>query len=370
MKKRILIIIGTRPEAIKMAPVIHSLCSETTIETLLCSTGQHKQMLQSVLDVFSLTVDVDLDLMIENQGLVPLASKMFDALQMVFTSYSPDLILVHGDTLTTLAGALVAYYNKTPVMHVEAGLRTNDLYSPWPEEGNRRLVGSIASFHFAPTEAAAQNLVNEGVDSSKMMVTGNTVIDALLMARDFLSREIHDLDSLSEARHIILVTSHRRENLGEGFINVCKSINKIARRDDVHIVFPLHLNPNIRQAADKYIDKRENISLIEPMDYKEFVKTMMKAKLILTDSGGIQEEAPSLNKPVLILRDTSERPEIIASGAGRLVGTDTGKIVSAVTELLDDTKAYESMINKENPYGDGHASVRIKKHILKYLETK
>lgn len=352
-----------------MAPVIRALRKEPLIDTVLCSTGQHREMFKSVLDTFSLTVDVNLNVMVDGQSLVSLAGRMFQALDDVFKVRKPDLVLVHGDTATTLAGALVSYYTRIPIMHVEAGLRTKDLYSPWPEEGNRRITGTIANFHFAPTLEAAMNLKNEGIDDSQVMVTGNTVIDALLMTRDALANRSSNSNAKESDSNLILVTCHRRENLGANFKSICRAINLIAKREDVSIVFPLHLNPLVRDQAYEYIEKADNVSLIEPLEYQEFVHLMLSAKIILTDSGGIQEEAPSINKPVLVLRDTTERPEVIDIGAGLLVGTDTKAIVTAVNKLLDDQKAYNAMINKVNPYGDGLAAERIASHVLDYLEV-
>lgn len=367
MKFKTLCIFGTRPEAIKMSPLIQQLENNAFIQNRICVTGQHKQMLDSVLHLFKIVPDFNLQVMTENQNLNTLTAKILTGLDDVYSAWLPDFILVHGDTTTTLAASLSAYYNQIPVFHIEAGLRTGNIYSPWPEEINRKLTASIASLHFAPTPWAQKNLLKEGIDSQNIFVTGNTGIDALLQ----ISKKIDSSPGLSEALHkqfsflndkrkFILVTGHRRENFGEGFRNICKSLALIADLyPHVDIVYPVHLNPRVQAPVYELLAAFENIYLIPPSDYLSFIYLMKKCYLILTDSGGIQEEAPSLGKPVLVMRDNTERPEAIDAGTVLLVGTDTKKIVHNVIRLLTDTEHYKKMITAKNPYGEGDAAEKI-----------
>lgn len=359
---RVLTVFGTRPEAIKMAPVVRALDAEPGFESRVCVTAQHREMLDQVLELFDIRPDVDLDLMRPGQDLADITTSVLSELGPVMQSEKPDLVLVHGDTTTTFAAALAAYYQRIPVGHVEAGLRTGDKYSPWPEEMNRRLAGAIATHHFAPTHRAQQNLVSEGMDPAAITVTGNTVIDALL---DVVEKARADDSLLGEypfgrgSRRLILVTGHRRENFGDGFENICRGLAELANREDVEIVYPVHLNPNVQRPVHEILTGRNNIHLIEPLDYLPFVALMDRAHLIITDSGGVQEEAPSLGKPVLVMRDTTERPEAVDAGTVRLVGADRRRIVFEASRLLDDTDAYNSMSRAHNPYGDGQAARRI-----------
>jgi len=363
---RVLMVIGTRPEAIKMAPVIRALAAEETISGRVCVTAQHRQMLDQVLQLFAIRPDYDLDLMQPNQDLTDLTAEVLIGLRPVLQDCNPDLVLVQGDTITTWAAALVAYYQRIPVGHVEAGLRTGNIYAPWPEEMNRHLTTSLAELHFAPTERARLNLLREGVKDTSITVTGNTVIDALL---DVVQRLRTDsalrhrveapFDFLDPARRLILVTGHRRENFGTGFERICRALATLARRPDVQILYPVHLNPNVQGPVRHLLGGTDNIHLIAPLDYLPFVALMDRAYLLLTDSGGIQEEAPALGKPVLVMRDTTERSEAIKAGTARLVGTDTSTIVAEVTKLLDDKQVYRAMSGAHNPYGDRHAAARI-----------
>jgi len=339
-------VIGTRPEAIKMAPVIRALAAEETISSRVCVTAQHRQMLDQVLQLFAIRPDYDLDLMQPNQDLTDLTAEMLIGLRPVLQDCTPDLVLVQGDTTTTWAAALVAYYQRIPVGHVETGLRTDNIYAPWPEEMNRRLTASLAELHFAPTERARLNLLREGVKDTSITVTGNTVIDALL---DVVQRLRTDstlrnqveapFDFLDPARRLILVTGHRRENFGAGLERICRALATLARRPDVQILYPVHLNPNVQDPVRRLLSGTDNIHLIAPLDYLSFVALMDRAYLLLTDSGGIQEEATALDKPVLVMRDATERPEAIKAGIARLVGTDTTTIVAEATKLLDDKQA-------------------------------
>ena len=364
---KVLTVFGTRPEAIKMAPLVHALAQDHEIESRLCVTAQHREMLDQVLRLFSLVPDYDLNIMRPGQGLTEITSRILDGLKTVFADFTPDVVLVHGDTTTTLAASLAAFYHRIPVGHVEAGLRTGDLYSPWPEEANRTLTGHLASYHFAPTERSKQNLLRENLPPSRIFVTGNTVIDALFWVRDrVLSDE--ELRNSMAARYpfldaqkkLLLVTGHRRESFGGGFERICDALAEIARlHPQLQIVYPVHLNPNVSEPVNRILRGIDNIILIEPQDYLPFVWLMDRAWLILTDSGGIQEEAPSLGKPVLVMRDATERPEAIDAGTVRLVGTDGAKIVSEVTRLLTDEAAWQTMSHAHNPYGDGLACQRI-----------
>jgi len=363
---RVLTVIGTRPEAIKMAPVVQALAAQETITSRVCVTAQHRQMLDQILRIFAIRPDYDLDLMQPDQGLTELTANVLTGLQPVLQDYEPDLVLVQGDTTTTWAAALVAYYQHIAVGHVEAGLRTGNRYAPWPEEMNRRLAGSLAELHFAPTEQARLNLLREGVDDDRIVVTGNTVIDALLevlrqlRTEPGIRREVESpFDFLDPARRLILVTSHRRESFGPGFERICWALATLARRPDVQILYPVHLNPNVQEPIRRLLDGVDNIHLSAPLDYLPFVALMARAHLLITDSGGIQEEAPALGKPVLVMRDTTERPEAVDAGTARLVGTDIATIVAEANKLLDDESAYRAMSGAHNPYGDGHAAARI-----------
>ena len=362
---KVLTVFGTRPEAIKMAPVVKSLAAADGIDARVCVTAQHREMLDQVLSLFKIVPDYDLDIMKAGQSLSEITSRVLSGLEPILKEFAPDIVLVHGDTTTTLAASLAAYYQRIDVGHVEAGLRTGNIYSPWPEELNRKAAGAITSLHFAPTNGSRQNLLREGVKDSTIHVTGNTVIDALyhvteMMGADAeLSRGLANTLSLPTGKRIILVTGHRRESFGDGFERICQALNQIADRDDVHIVYPLHLNPNVREPVERLLGARKNISLIPPQDYLPFVYLMNRAELILTDSGGVQEEAPSLGKPILVMRDTTERPEAVDAGTVKLVGTDTKLIVTELTRLLDDRQAYERMSVAHNPYGDGKATALI-----------
>ncbi|MGN0924325.1 non-hydrolyzing UDP-N-acetylglucosamine 2-epimerase [Ectopseudomonas mendocina] len=367
MVLKVLSVFGTRPEAIKMAPLALALQADSRFESKICVTGQHREMLDQVLALFKLSPDFDLGVMRPGQDLTDVTVAILAGLKSVFLNYKPDVILVHGDTSTTLAASLAAYYQRIPVAHVEAGLRTGNIYLPWPEEGNRRLVAALASMHFAPTDAARQNLLKEGISCANIVVTGNTVIDGLLKVVSALSGDSSLKQQLNEQfsfldlqRRMILVTGHRRESFGRGFENICQALSEVADIfPDVDIVYPVHLNPNVREPVNRLLAGIDNIHLIEPLDYLPFVYLMNRSYLILTDSGGIQEEAPSLGKPVLVMRDVTERPEAVAAGTVRLVGADTSAIVSNLRTLLTDQAAYQSMAYAHNPYGDGEACARI-----------
>lgn len=365
---KVLLVFGTRPEAIKMAPLALKLQQfDQTFETKVCVTGQHRQMLDQVLELFDLRPDFDLNLMKPRQTLSDITSGVLKGLEKVFEQWMPDLILVHGDTATTFAASLAAYYHKIKVGHVEAGLRTGDLYSPWPEEANRQLTGVLASYHFAPTQLSYNNLIKENVDPSHIVVTGNTVIDALLQVKQkveydqTLTNQFQkEFSFLDTDKRLILVTGHRRENFGQGFLNICKALGNLAKKyPDIQIVYPVHLNPNVQQPVNELLTDIPNIHLIAPQDYLPFVYLMNLSYLILTDSGGIQEEAPSLGKPVLVMRDTTERPEAVEAGTVRLVGTKTEDIEQSVSELLDDSSVYAKMTEAHNPYGNGTACQKI-----------
>lgn len=362
-----LCVFGTRPEAIKMAPLVLALTADERFDAKVCVTGQHREMLDQVLDLFAIKPDFDLSIMKPGQDLTDVSTAILHGMKSVFSEFKPDVVLVHGDTATTFAASLAAYYQQIPVAHVEAGLRTGNLYSPWPEEGNRKLTGALANLHFAPTETSQANLLAEGVRSEKIVVTGNTVIDALL---DVVKRLDQDealrakaaapASFLDPARKLILVTGHRRESFGGGFERICQALMEVAQQHpDVDIVYPVHLNPNVREPVNRLLSGIGNIHLIAPLDYLPFVHLMSRAYIILTDSGGIQEEAPSLGKPVLVMRDTTERPEAVAAGTVKLVGTDTSNIVRELNRLLVDHAAYRDMSYAHNPYGDGQACQRI-----------
>ena len=375
-----MLVFGTRPEAIKMAPLVKYLLQyPDEFQTTVVVTGQHRQMLDQVLELFDIKPDFDLDIMKANQDLTDVTTRILTGMRDVFSQERPDIVLVHGDTTTSMAAGMAAFYHQIPVGHVEAGLRTNNIMSPWPEEMNRRVTGRIASHHFAPTPLSKENLLKENVREESIAVTGNTVIDALKMVvnriktNPELSREIeaklketgYDPSRLdSGGRRLVLITGHRRENFGEGFLNICRAIKELTRRfPDVDFVYPMHLNPNvrrpIREIFGEELKSSENIFFIEPLEYLSFVYLMNKAEIILTDSGGIQEEAPGLGKPVLVMRDTTERPEAVEAGTVKLVGTDYGTIVDSVTGLLTDKDEAEQMRKAVNPYGDGHACERI-----------
>ncbi len=366
MKKKILIIFGTRPEAIKMAPVIKGLQKDNDFSTKICVTGQHREMLDQVLEIFKIVPDYDLNLMKDKQTLSSLTSSILMGLDPVIKSFSPDIILVHGDTSTTFAASLSAYFANVKVGHVEAGLRTGNLFSPWPEEGNRKLTGVLTNYHFAPTKLSQENLINEGVNTEHIYITGNTVIDSLIMAQKLINEETSlnkkfnkIFSFLDLSKKLILVTGHRRESFGEGFENICKALQTIAENDDLEILYPVHLNPNVQDPVNRLLSKSKNIFLIKPQDYLPFVYLMSRSFLILTDSGGIQEEAPSLGKPVLVMRDTTERPEAIKAGTVKLVGTDKEIICNEVEDLVNNKKSYAQMSQAHNPYGDGKATSRI-----------
>jgi UDP-N-acetylglucosamine 2-epimerase (non-hydrolysing) len=364
--KKILITFGTRPEAIKMAPVVAALKANSAFDVKVCVTAQHRQMLDQVLELFAIRPDFDLNLMQPGQDLTDITSNVLLGMRGVLRQWRPDWLLVHGDTTTTFAAALAAYYEKVAVGHVEAGLRTGDIYSPWPEEMNRRLAGAITTLHFAPTELARQNLLREGAAPKGIYVTGNTVIDALLEVaarikgdeglRERFSRQFDFLDA---GRRLILVTGHRRENFGQGFERICRALRVLGERNDLEIVYPVHLNPNVQEPVRRLLGEVSQVHLIEPLDYLPFVYLMDRSYLIITDSGGVQEEAPSLGKPVLVMRNTTERPEAVDAGTVKLVGTDETAIIREAARLLDDRPAYERMALAHNPYGDGRAGVRI-----------
>jgi UDP-N-acetylglucosamine 2-epimerase (non-hydrolysing) len=374
--KRILVVIGTRPEAIKMAPVILAFFDKVraglAIEVRVCVTAQHRQMLDQALSVFGISPDYDLDVMQAGQDLTDITGRVLQGLRAVLKVYRPNLVLVHGDTTTTFSAALAAFYEQVPVAHVEAGLRTGNISSPWPEEMNRRLTAALTEMHFAPTEQAKLNLLAEGVDKEKIWVTGNTVIDALHLVAEALDNsaaltaEMNRRFTYLDARErLILVTGHRRENFGEGFENICRALKVLARREKIRIVYPVHLNPNVQEPVSRILADNPRINLIEPLDYVPFVYLMRRAYLVVTDSGGIQEEAPSFGKPVLVMRETTERPEGVDAGTVRLVGTDSRIIEEEVSRLLDDEHAYMRMASAINPYGDGKAAQRIVAAIIK-----
>ena len=371
--KKVMLVFGTRPEAIKMAPLAKAFQADNEhFETVVCVTGQHREMLHQVLDIFQITPQYDLDIMQKGQDLYDVTSRVLLGMRPVLQKEQPDVVLVHGDTTTSMASALAAFYQQIPVGHVEAGLRTYDIYSPWPEEMNRQMTSRIATFHFAPTSLSRENLMKEGIEESHIYVTGNTVIDALHLMVKQLCIDWHQ----PQPRKSVLITGHRRENFGEGFLHVCQAIKALAQKyPKVDFIYPVHPNPNVRKAILEVFGLNEvaqtlqlneldgsslsNLKFVEPLDYVEFVTMMAKSTLVLTDSGGIQEEAPGLGKPVLVMRDTTERPEAVDAGTVRLVGTDKQKIVDEVSRLLDDDDWYHQMSHAVNPYGDGHACQRI-----------
>lgn len=384
--KKVMLVFGTRPEAIKMAPLVKKFQEYSDFQILVCVTAQHREMLDQVLDIFDIKPDYDLNIMKQGQDLYDITSRVMLGLRDVFNESNPDIVLVHGDTTTSMAAALAAFYKQIPVAHIEAGLRTNDIYSPWPEEMNRRMTGRIATYHFAPTELSRQNLLKENVDDKNIIITGNTVIDALFMVVDKIKNDTALAETLKNniknngydverQKKLVLITGHRRENFGEGFKNICCAIRDLSiKYPEVDFVYPMHLNPNVRKPISEIfgIDVKNkthdnqfspNTFFIEPLDYLNFVFLMEKANIILTDSGGIQEEAPSLGKPVLVMRNNTERPEALDAGTVKLVGTDYNKIVNEVSQLLDNEDYYNEMSHAVNPYGDGLACERIVKNL-------
>ena len=369
--KKVLLVFGTRPEAIKMAPLVKELQKDkVNFDTKVCVTAQHREMLDQVLELFQIIPDYDLNTMKPGQDLYEVTSNILIKIKPILEDFDPDLVLVHGDTATTFATSLAAYYQKIKIGHIEAGLRTGNLHSPWPEEGNRRLTGALTDYHFSPTDTSRKNLLNEGVNNASIFVTGNTVIDALQLVVNRINNDktlklkientiiqsgFKALDS-----KFILVTGHRRENFGQGFLNICEALKVLAENNlDINILYPVHLNPNVRKPVQELLSNIGNIKLVEPFQYEEFIYLMSKTYLILTDSGGIQEEAPSLGKPVLVMRDTTERPEAVKAGTVKLVGSNKDNIVKEVQYLLSNADAYQSMSRSHNPYGDGNASNKI-----------
>ena len=377
--KRVMLVFGTRPEAIKMAPLVQELRKHPDqYETLVCVTGQHREMLDQVMNIFGIVPDYDLNIMKPGQDLYDVTARILSGMRDILTRTQPDVLLVHGDTTTSMAVALAAFYQQIPVGHVEAGLRTHNIYSPWPEEMNRQITGRIATYHFSPTPFSRENLLREGIDKSRILVTGNTVIDALYAVVNKIKGDVplqfslekelkvagYDTGRLAaeEGRRLVLITGHRRENFGDGFLHICKAIRTLSEKYlDVDFVYPMHLNPNVRKPIKEVFgeNRQSNLFFIEPLEYLSFVYLMEKSHIVLTDSGGIQEEAPGLGKPVLVMRNTTERPEALGAGTVKLVGTDYDKIVSEVSSLLDNTEYYKRMSLAVNPYGDGHACRRI-----------
>ncbi len=381
--KRVMLVFGTRPEAIKMAPLVQEFRKHPDqYETLVCVTGQHREMLDQVLNIFGIVPDYDLNIMKPGQDLYDVTARILSGMRDVLSEVKPEIVLVHGDTTTSMAVALAAFYRQIPVGHVEAGLRTHNIYSPWPEEMNRQITGRIATHHFSPTPLSRENLLREGIDKSRILVTGNTVIDALYAVVNKIKNDVplqlslgeelkaagYDTGRLAaeEGRHLVLITGHRRENFGDGFLHICQAIKTLSEKyPNVDFVYPMHLNPNVRKPIKEVFgeNRQSNLFFIEPLEYLSFVYLMEKSHIVLTDSGGIQEEAPGLGKPVLVMRDTTERPEALVTGTVKLVGTDYDKIVSEVSSLLDDTECYKRMSQAVNPYGDGKACERIVEYI-------
>lgn len=364
--KKVMVVFGTRPEAIKMAPVVKACKACPELDVKVCVTAQHRQMLDQVMEIFKLKADFDLNVMAPNQTLGDVTCKVLKGMEGIFEQWKPDMILVQGDTTTVMAAALAAFYHKIEVGHVEAGLRTGNIYSPWPEEMNRLLAGCMATQHYAPTPRSRDNLLRESKDPSTVFVTGNTVIDALYEAVAIMDADTALAEKLAaqflfldESKRLVLVTGHRRENFGDGFINICNAIARVAAREDVQVVYPMHMNPNVRKPVTEILGALDNVHLIEPLDYLSFLYMMRRSYLIMTDSGGVQEEAPSLGKPVIVMRDTTERPEAVDAGTVLLVGTETDAMASAAERLLDDAAFYDKMAHSVNPYGDGKASRRI-----------
>ena len=382
-KIKVMTVFGTRPEAIKMAPLVKELKSRPEIEQITCVTAQHRQMLDQVLETFHIVPEYDLDIMKQGQDLYDVTARVLTGMRDVLKEVKPDVVLVHGDTTTSTAAALAAFYQQIPVGHVEAGLRTHNIYSPWPEEMNRLLTGRLATYHFSPTPLSRNNLIKESVDDRNIIITGNTVIDALYWVvdkiknnkeldnelEDILSKAGYDVNRLNNGKKLVLITGHRRENFGDGFINMCTAIKDLTvKYPDLDFVYPMHLNPNVRKPIHEVFGENlsglKNMFFIEPLEYLSFVYLMEKSSIVLTDSGGIQEEAPGLGKPVLVMRDTTERPEALDAGTVKLVGTDYNKIVNEVSSLIDDKAAYEKMSKAVNPYGDGLACGRIVNALL------
>ena len=382
--KKVMLVFGTRPEAIKMAPLVKEFQKQPKrVETVVCVTGQHREMLDQVLKIFDIKPDYDLNIMKQGQDLYDVTARVLTGMRDVLKEVKPDVVLVHGDTTTSTAAALAAFYQQIPVGHVEAGLRTHNIYSPWPEEMNRLLTGRLATYHFSPTPLSRNNLIKESVDDRNIIITGNTVIDALYWVvdkiknnkeldnelEDILSKAGYDVNRLNNGKKLVLITGHRRENFGDGFINMCTAIKDLTvKYPDLDFVYPMHLNPNVRKPIHEVFGENlsglKNMFFIEPLEYLSFVYLMEKSSIVLTDSGGIQEEAPGLGKPVLVMRDTTERPEALDAGTVKLVGTDYNKIVNEVSSLIDDKAAYEKMSKAVNPYGDGLACVRIVNALL------
>lgn len=382
--KKVMLVFGTRPEAIKMAPLVKEFQKQPKrVETVVCVTGQHREMLDQVLKIFDIKPDYDLNIMKQGQDLYDVTARVLTGMRDVLKEVKPDVVLVHGDTTTSTAAALAAFYQQIPVGHVEAGLRTHNIYSPWPEEMNRLLTGRLATYHFSPTPLSCNNLIKESVDDRNIIITGNTVIDALYWVvdkiknnkeldnelEDILSKAGYDVNRLNNGKKLVLITGHRRENFGDGFINMCTAIKDLTvKYPDLDFVYPMHLNPNVRKPIHEVFGENlsglKNMFFIEPLEYLSFVYLMEKSSIVLTDSGGIQEEAPGLGKPVLVMRDTTERPEALDAGTVKLVGTDYNKIVNEVSSLIDDKAAYEKMSKAVNPYGDGLACGRIVNALL------
>ena len=382
--KKVMLVFGTRPEAIKMAPLVKEFQKQKErIETVVCVTGQHREMLDQVLEIFDIKPDYDLNIMKQGQDLYDVTARVLTGMREVLKEVKPDVVLVHGDTTTSTAAALATFYQQIPVGHVEAGLRTHNIYSPWPEEMNRLLTGRLATYHFSPTPLSRNNLIKESVDDRNIIITGNTVIDALYWVvdkiknnkeldnelEDILSKAGYDVNRLNNGKKLVLITGHRRENFGDGFINMCTAIKDLTvKYPDLDFVYPMHLNPNVRKPIHEVFGENlsglKNMFFIEPLEYLSFVYLMEKSSIVLTDSGGIQEEAPGLGKPVLVMRDTTERPEALDAGTVKLVGTDYNKIVNEVSSLIDDKAAYEKMSKAVNPYGDGLACGRIVNALL------
>ncbi len=370
---KILTVFGTRPEAIKMAPVVNALSQIAGIESQVCVTAQHRQMLDQVLNLFDIRPEHDLNIMKPGQDLTDITANILLGLRSILKAQRFDMVLVHGDTTTAMAASLAAFYEKVPVAHVEAGLRTGNIYAPWPEEMNRSIVGRIAQLHFAPTQRARQNLLNEGVADESIQVTGNTVIDALQQVVDKIQTDASlkaEFESqfgfLNPSKRMVLVTGHRRENFGDGFERICTALALLSERSDIQVVYPVHLNPAVQEPVRRILGQATNVHLIEPQDYLPFVYLMTQAYLIITDSGGVQEEAPSLGIPVLVMRDTTERPEAVTAGTVKLVGTDQETILKETQLLLDDPSAYEVMSRAHNPYGDGKAADRIRTYLINH----
>ncbi len=379
--KKVLLVFGTRPEAIKMAPLVKAFEKDNNIQSKVCVTAQHREMLDQVLEMFDIKPDYDLNLMKPGQDLYDITANVLLGLKDVLRDFKPDVVLVHGDTTTTSASSLAAFYEKVKVGHVEAGLRTGDIYSPWPEEANRQITGVLANYHFAPTSTSSNNLIKENKDPENIIVTGNTVIDALFLALDKIENNqslknsiietINKQYTINKDKKLILVTGHRRENHGQGFINICEALKTIATNNpNVDIVYPVHLNPNVQKPVREILSDVSNVFLIDPLQYESFIYIMNKSYFIITDSGGVQEEAPSLGKPVLVMRDTTERPEALEAGTVKLVGTNPKAIIEEAQKLLNDENEYNTMSKAHNPYGDGKACERIIEFIKNNEESK